>query len=144
MQLQRANRLNEAAAAYKQATQLDARYFEAHYNLGLVTYLSRSYRQSLTAWESALAIRPDSTDARYNFALTLKAANRPRDAAGELEKVLTTNPNEARAHLVLGNLYAETLQDRAKARIHYLKVLELDPRHPQATAIRYWLVAHPR
>jgi tetratricopeptide (TPR) repeat protein len=143
VQSQRANRLSEASAAYKQATQLDASYFEAHYNLGLVTYTSRNYRQSLAAWESALAVRPDSTDARYNFALALKAANHPRDAAGELEKVLATNPNEPRAHLVLGNLYAEPLLDPARARAHYLKVLALDPRHPQSTAIRYWLVANP-
>jgi len=143
VQLQRANRLGEAVAAYKQATQLDASYFEAHYNLGLVTYESRNYRQSLAAWENALAVRPDSTDARYNFALALKAANYTRDAASELEKVLVANPNEARAHLVLGNLYAEPLHEPAKARVHYLRVLELDPRHPQSTAIRYWLVANP-
>jgi len=46
-------------------------------------------------------------------------------------------------NLVLGNLWAEQFGDNARARVHYLKVLELDPRHPQATAIRYWLVAHP-
>jgi tetratricopeptide (TPR) repeat protein len=142
-QLQRANRLNEAAAAYKQAAQLDGSYFEAHYNLGLVAYETRNYRQSLTEWEYALAIRPDSVDARFNFALALRAANYPRDAAKELEKILAANPGETRAHLVLGSLYAEALHDPARARVHYLKVLELDPRHPQATAIRYWLVANP-
>lgn len=141
--LQEAKRLNEAAAAFKQATQLDARYFEAYYHLGLVTYLSRNYRQSLAAWENALAVRPDSTDARYNFALTLNAANHPADAARELEKVLAANPNETRAHLVLGNLYAEALHNPAKARAHYLKVLELNPSHPQGAAIHYWLVANP-
>jgi len=30
-----------------------------------------------------------------------------------------------------------------KARQHYLKVLEVEPRHPQAGAIRYWLAANP-
>jgi len=104
----------------------------------------RNYRQSLAAWENALAVRPDSNDARYNFAQALKAAGHPRDAATELEKMLATNPNEVRAHLVLGNLYSEPLADPGKARAHYLKVLELAPRHPQAPAIRYWLVANPR
>lgn len=142
VQFQRANRLNEAAAAYKQALQLDPSYFEASYNLGLVMYEARSYRQSLAAWENALAIRPDSTDARYNFALALKAAGHPRDAANELEKVLASNPNETRAHLVLGNLYSDSLGDPARARAHYVRVLELDPRNPQSSAIRYWLVAN--
>jgi len=31
----------------------------------------------------------------------------------------------------------------AKARQHYLKVLDLDPRNPQATDIRFWLLANP-
>ena len=130
-------------AFYGQATALDGSYFEAHYNLGLAAYESRSYRQALAEWEAALAIQPESNDARYNFALTLRAANHPVDAANELEKILADNPNESRAHLVLGNLYAEQLGDAARARTHYVKTLELDPRQPQATAIRYWLVANP-
>jgi len=142
-QSQRAGRLTEAVPAFRQATQLDPGYFEAQYCLGLAAFETRDLRQALTAGEYALAVRPDSVDARYNFALVLKAANYPLDAAAELEKILAANPGETRAHLTLGNLYAQPLHDAAKARIHYLKVLELDPRHPQATSIRYWLVANP-
>jgi hypothetical protein len=29
-----------------------------------------------------------------------------------------------------------------RTRQHYLRVLELDPRHPQASAIRFWLEAN--
>jgi Flp pilus assembly protein TadD len=43
----------------------------------------------------------------------------------------------------LGNLYAEQLRDIPRARQHYNKVLQLDPRNPQAQSIRYWLVANP-
>ena len=142
-QAQRAGRLAEAVSAFRQATQLDPGYFEAQYCLGLAAFEARDLRQSLTACEYALALRPDSVDARYNFALALKAANYPSDAAAEIEIILAANPGETRAHLTLGNLYAQPLHDAAKARVHYLKVLELDPRHPQATAIRYWLVANP-
>lgn len=142
-QAQRANRLSEAMQAYRQATVADPAYFEAYYSLGLTAYEARNHRQALAAWETALALRPDSADARYNFALVLKAANYPVDAARELEKLVAANSQEARAHLVLGNLYAEQLGNSSRARTHYLKVLEIDPRNAQATAIRYWLVAHP-
>jgi len=142
-QAQRANRLRESALAYRQATQTDPSYFEAHYNLGLVALESRNFQLSLATWENALAIQPESVDARYNFALALKAANYPMDAANELKQILAANVNETRAHLVLGNLCAEQFENPAQARAHYLKVLEQDPRHPQATAIRFWLVAHP-
>jgi len=140
---QSAGRLAEAIQSYRRAGQLDGSYFEAHYRLGLVAFEARSFRLGLTAWETALALQPDSADARYNFALTLKAANYPKDAAAELEKLLAVHPDEARGHLILGNLYAEQLRDLPRARQHYGRVLQLDPRNPQAQAIRYWLVANP-
>jgi len=142
-QAQKIGRLAEAIQSYRRAGQLDGSYFEAHYLLGLAAFEARSFRLALLAWETALALRPDSVDARYNFALTLKAANYPKDAADELEKLLALHPDEARGHLTLGNLYAEQLGDVARARRHYGRVLLLDPRNPQAQAIRYWLVANP-
>jgi Flp pilus assembly protein TadD len=61
----------------------------------------------------------------------------------ELKKIVAANAGEMRAHLALGNLYAQQLRDPARARTHYLKVLELDPRNPQATDIRFWLASNP-
>jgi len=102
----------------------------------------------LTSYEYALAIQPTSfdahyIDARYNFALVLKQAHYLSEAANELEKVLASSPNETRAHLALANIYAQQLRQPAKARPHYLKVLEVEPQHPQAGSIRYWLAANP-
>ena len=106
--------------------------------------LAPAITESLFAGETALALKPESVEARYNFALALKRGNYFLDAAVELEKLLAAKPNEADAHLALGNLCAEQLRQPAKARAHYLKVLELNPAHPRATAIRFWLKAHPQ
>jgi tetratricopeptide (TPR) repeat protein len=111
--------------------------------LGLAATQAGNFPAALTAYESALAVQPRSLDARYNFALVLKQANYIADAVNELERVVVTYPNETRAHLALGNLYAQQLQQPAKARQHYSKVLEVEPRHPQARDIRYWLAANP-
>lgn len=140
---QRARRTAEALQFYRRATQLDGSYFEAYYLLGLAAYELRSFNTAAGAWEMAIVLRPEAADARYNFALTLKAAGHPQDAADELEKLLALHPDEARGHLTLGNLYAEQLKDIPRARKHYQRVLQLDPRNPQAQAIRYWLVANP-
>ncbi len=99
--------------------------------------------QCLWSYEYALAINPVSVKARFNLALALQKASYPGDAAAELEKLLADNPSEARAHVALANLYAQQLGQPARAREHYLRLLELDPQHPQATAIRYWLEANP-
>ena len=41
------------------------------------------------------------------------------------------------------NLYAQRLSEPRKARAHYVQLLQLEPQHPQATAIRFWLEANP-
>ena len=143
VQAQQAQRLPEAMQAYRLAVQQDPSLFEAHYNLGLAATEAGNLPAALAAYENALAIQPQSLDARYNFALVLKQANCIFDAVNELERVLASYPNETRAHLALGNLYAQQLHQPVEARQHYLRVLEVEPRHPQASAIRYWLAANP-
>jgi tetratricopeptide (TPR) repeat protein len=143
VQAQQTHRLAEAIQAYTRATQLDPGYFEAYYNLGLAATEAGNPESALRAYETGLAVRPESLDARYNFALALKQASYFIDAAHELEKLLAAYPNETRAHLTLGNIYAQQLRQEAKARQHYSKVLEADPRNAQAGAIRYWLIDNP-
>lgn len=128
---------------YRHAREFDPGWFEAQYNYGVVAYRLRNYSLALSAYETALAIQPDSVDARYNFALTLKSAGYALDAVAELKKIVADHPGEVRAHLALGNLYAQQLRDYSLARTHYLKVLELDPRNPKANDIRFWLAANP-
>jgi len=141
---QRAKRTSEAIKAYRQATQADGSFFEAHYNLGLALTEAGDLSGALAAYESALAVRPDSLDARYNFALVLKRADYFIDAGNELEKLLAHFPDEPRANLALGNLYANQLQQTTKARQYYLKVLQTDPHNTEASAIRYWLTSNPQ
>ena len=106
----------------------DAACFEARFNLGLVALQTGKLREALTAYEYALALRPDSTDARLNFALALKQANYPFDAAMELQRILRTQPRIAKAHLFLANLYAQQLDQPA--------AIGLDRRHQPIFAQR--------
>jgi tetratricopeptide (TPR) repeat protein len=141
---QAAHKLADAVAAYRKATELDPTYFEALYNLGLTATEGSQLSLALSAYENALALTPDSADARYNFALLLQQGGYNVDAANELEKLLAKYPNDARAHLALANLSAQQLHDDARARLHYQKLLETDPRNPQANDIRRWIADHPQ
>ncbi len=140
---EQSSRGTDAMQAYRQAATFDPGWFEAQYNYGVFAYRLRDFSAALSAYEMALAIQPDSVNARINFALTLKAAGYASDAVSELKKVATASPGEVRAQLALGNLYAQQLRDPVKARAYYLKVLELDPRNTQANDIRFWLSANP-
>jgi tetratricopeptide (TPR) repeat protein len=141
---QQAQHLPQAIQAYRRAAQLDPGFYDAHYNLGLAAAQNGNLPLALAAYETALAIEPESLDARYNFGLVLKQAGYVLDAVAEFEKILAKYPNEGRTHLALGNLYAQQLQEPAKARQHYMAVLAVAPQSPQAGAIRYWLTDHPR
>ncbi|HLX69557.1 MAG TPA: tetratricopeptide repeat protein [Verrucomicrobiae bacterium] len=142
-QAQQAGQLSQAIQYYRQATEADPGYFDPYYNLGVVCVRSGNLADALQAYETALVIQPGSHDARFNFALALKQNNYPIDAANELEKLLAKFPNDASAHYALGSLYAQQLRQPTKARLHYEKVLELDPGLPQAAAVHDWLWSHP-
>jgi tetratricopeptide (TPR) repeat protein len=143
VQAQQSSRVADAEQAYSRAAQADPSFFDAHYNLGLAATAAGDLPTALRAFENALAVRPQSLDARYYFAIALNKAGYVSDAANELEKLLAKYPDEPRANLALGNLYAQQFHQPAKARQHYLKVLDADPHNSQADTIRFWLAANP-
>ena len=142
-QFERDKQYLEALDSYREAARLDPGWFEAQYDCGVMAYRLGDFAQSLPAYELALAIRPDSADTRYNFSLALKAAGYVDDAVNELKQILASNPDDVRAHLALGNLYARQLYDFPQARAQYLRVLQLDPRNSQAADIQFWLSSNP-
>jgi len=133
----------EASQGYQAAATSDPSWFEAQYNAGVIAHRLHNYGVALPRYELALAIQPASLDARYNFALALQAAGYAADAADELKKILTAKPDDVRTHLALANLCAQQLHDISQARQHYLQVLALQPDHPQAPDIRFWLSSNP-
>ena len=128
---------------YQQAAEMDPAWFEAEFNTGVLAHRLRNFPLALPCYENALALQPDSVDTRYNFALALKAAGFPLDAAEELKKILALDSKEVRAHLALANLCVSPLKDPVPARQHYEQVLKLDPDNAQAQQIREWLRGNP-
>lgn len=132
-----------AAALYEQAAQADPSFYPAHHNLALVALDLNEPAKAVTAAEYATALQPDSAASRQLYAAALQRANFPADAAEQIERLLQVNPNDSQNHLTVAGLYATSLGETAKARAHYQRVLELEPNHPQASAIRIWLAGNP-
>ncbi len=139
----RQQRTDAALKAYRAALEKDPSYFEAYYNIGEIALQAGDWRAAINACEYALALNPKDLNTRLNLGRALDNANYPIDAVNELGKAVELKPDDARAHLALANLYAQKLNDAGQARRHYLKVLEISPRHPRADQIRYWLAANP-
>jgi tetratricopeptide (TPR) repeat protein len=140
---QRDLRLDDAQGYYSKALDIDSTYFQAALSLGLVSIDAKDYATALTALDKALKLQSDSADARYAFAWVLQKKKYYDDSADELEKLLAVHPDSARAHLLLGNLYAQKLDKPHQAREHYLRVLTLDPQNSQAPTITSWLKQNP-
>jgi tetratricopeptide (TPR) repeat protein len=143
LRLQERYKVREAIEHYREALRADPACFDAYYNLGVAAFDTGDLPQTLTAYEYALALDASSRKARFNFALALERAGYLRDAAQEFERLLAGHPTETRAQFNLARLYADKLGEPQRAKVAYLRVLELEPQHPQATAIRYWLEANP-
>lgn len=132
-----------AAGLYEQAAQADPSFYPAHHNLALVALDLNEPAKAVTAAEYATTLQPDSAASRQLYAASLQRANFPADAAEQIERLLQANPNDSQNHLTVAGLYATSLGETAKARAHYQRVLELEPNHPQASAIRIWLAGNP-
>jgi len=103
--------------------------------LGLSAIDAKDYPTALDALGQALTVDANSADARYAFAWVLGKRGYYQDAANELVKLLSVHPQEVRAHLLLGNFYADNLDQVKLARDEYSKALELiDPQSTQAAS----------
>ena len=129
-----------AKAAYLEASKADPAWFDARFELGQAAYYTGDTDLALQSFEHALAIEPNDGPARFNFAKSLVQGNYYAAAAHELETFLQFDPDNAQAHFEAGRLYAQELNDVARAAVHYKRVIGLKPGHPQAVTIRYWLI----
>ncbi|MEE2947060.1 MAG: tetratricopeptide repeat protein [Verrucomicrobiota bacterium] len=137
---QKSEEWQRAKAAYIEAAKSDPAWFDARFELGQAAFYTGDTDLALQAFEHALAIDPNNGPARFNFAMSLAQGSYYADSAREFETFLQFHPNNAQAHFEAGKLYAERLNDVAKANVHYKRVIGLQPDHPQAVNIRYWLI----
>jgi tetratricopeptide (TPR) repeat protein len=94
------------------------------------------------AKEAEAALKTAKADqgpgALYNQGVTQFNANAIEDAKATFEHVLELDANHAKAHYMLGLVYAN-LGDAAKAKSHLQKFLELAPNDPEAAAAKSML-----
>ncbi|HAB14901.1 MAG TPA: hypothetical protein PLX89_24710, partial [Verrucomicrobiota bacterium] len=136
-------RTSDRLASWQRAVQLDPSWAVAWQQLGRLALESGRTGLALQAGEAAATLEPDTAAAHQLFAAALVKAGYPADAAEQLERAVALAPGSAAAHLALAGLYARELGEPALARPQYEKVLQLDPQHPQAGAIRLWLANNP-
>ncbi len=119
-------RLDDSAAFYRRALEVDSNFPGAHF--GLATVLTKQGRpaDAIPHFELAVAAWPDHQEARYNFAHALAAAGRDSDAVAQYAIALRLRPDDVEAHVAL----AQTLLrlDRPDGALpHFRRAIELNP-----------------
>lgn len=103
---QQAGKIREAEAKYKQASERDPKYVDAHNGLGLLYYEQGLYAEAEAEYKRALAIRPDAI-VRNNLGLLYLKQGQLENARQEFLSAIAMEPKNIEAHNNLGLLYSD-------------------------------------
>jgi tetratricopeptide (TPR) repeat protein len=118
----------EAIAAYKKATQLDPKWFEAQQNLGLALAKSGDLPAAASALKTAVTLKPTVGGQQALAAAWLSLAQvieeaQPQEALTAYQKTAELDPSNSEAQLGVARM-AERSGNGAAAEQQYLKLAE--------------------
>jgi tetratricopeptide (TPR) repeat protein len=125
------NRMNQAAADYQKAIEIDNDNALAHNNLGYALLVSGEYYEALHHFEVALRVAPEFAAAHFNQGRALQALGHLRSAMAEYREAIRLRSDYADAHCYLGIAMLAGGQ-REEAIAHFRRALEIKPDYAEA------------
>ena len=107
-----------------------------HFALGALHSANKNLDLSLSEFEKALSLDPDSVQLRIEFAHVLVRSGEVSRAIREVKEAIRKDPDSVAAHYFLGQLYSNypvgqsSSSDKAITELN--RVIELDPEHADA------------
>lgn len=129
--LSKLGRLDEAAAAFRRALQLDPTYPEAHRNFGVCRLRAGDEAEAEARFREALRLRPDFPEALNNLATLLRRQERYAEAIQAADRQVQLRPQDPTARAELGILLHRTGR-AAEAVACYAEAVRLQPDHAVA------------
>ncbi|MFA6600061.1 MAG: tetratricopeptide repeat protein [Candidatus Omnitrophota bacterium] len=83
----------------------------------------------------------ETADMHYNLGVFYAKERNYERALKEFQKAVDIDPGDAKAHYNLGYIYADHMQDRARAELHFKTFLELAPDDPNSDAVRNYIIS---
>jgi len=119
-------RLEEAAASFARAIELQHDFADAHHNLGKA-YLAKGHTEdAVDCFYLTTHFAPAMTIAHLNLGIALSALGKTDEAMAALYRALELNPGLAEAHLRLAHLF-KSGGKLEQAVTHYRRAVELLP-----------------
>jgi len=111
--------------------------------LGELSLRERKLSEAEDSYRKALLLNENFESARLGLAMTLINQERFHEAVSEYNNILERNPDSILGHFYLGNLLSGRRGGEKEARIHWRRVLELDPNFPAREFIQDRLKEKP-
>jgi Flp pilus assembly protein TadD len=121
---QRAGRLREAEAAYRDALAISPGHPVATHNLGVVTAAQGDHPSAIGHFDRAIAVEPRYASAHYNRAIALAALGQARQAIESFSRACAIEPEHYDAHRALGFLWLAE-GERGRSLDHFARTYEL-------------------
>jgi tetratricopeptide (TPR) repeat protein len=120
------NSFDEAEELYRKATELDPNLAIAYTNLGNIRFRRGDEAGAEELYRKALNIDERQPEAHYNLGYVMLERGYASRAVTYFEQAIKADPRFADAHFNLAMAY-EALADKARARVHWKRYLELEP-----------------
>lgn len=117
---------DEAEELYKKATELDPNLAIAYTNLGNIRFRRGDEAGAEELYRKALSMDERQPEAHYNLGYVMLERGYASRAVTYFEQAIKADPRFADAHFNLAMAY-EALADKARARVHWKRYLELEP-----------------
>jgi superkiller protein 3 len=101
----KAGKTDDAIAAYKQAIDADASYFDAYMNLGALQFQKGLYDDALKSFRSASEKDPKSVDALVNIAQVEYKKRAYIESEAAYKSAISLEPTNAKLQRALANVY---------------------------------------
>lgn len=116
----------EAEALYKKAIELDPQLAIAYTNLGNIRFRQGDEPAAEALYKKALELDERQPEAQYNLGYVMLERGYASRAITYFEAAIKADPRFADAHFNLAMAY-EACSDKARARVHWKRYLEIEP-----------------
>ncbi len=125
-----------SASSYQTAIEVDPNYYDPYIEVALL-YAKAKSDLAIEYNRTAIEIKPQSIEARYNLAMYLQETGlrdttRYNEALDQYDKILEIDPKNASASFNKGFVYLEYLQDYEAGIAAFTRAIELLPNYAQA------------
>ena len=123
----------EAAIEFRNAVQIDPKFAEGHYQLGMAYLSLHNPEAAYREVKEAVSLDPANSGAQLQVAILHMAHQQYDQAQAAAEKVLAADPKNSRAHEVLAEKYVAT-RDLPKALREFQTAIALNPQRVETYA----------